>query len=200
MTDTPVPLPVLPTAERTEFGFTRTKCGCPSCTVNCRYIPGFLVPADLRRLAEAAGVWGLPSTLLPWAAEHLRASPGCVVAVQTAAGVETVRVPTLVPARQADGMACHWLSADGRCEVHANSPYGCAFCDSHMGPAAGQERSLAGIRAVATAWAAEDTYALVWTLLKEYGLVVPGPAESRKKMAEAIGTLHPVNVPRPEVP
>ena len=199
MPETPVPLPVV-SGERTEFGFTRTRCGCPSCSVSCRFVPGFLVPADLQRLAEAAGVWGRPVPLVLWAEQHLLASPGAVVGVQTDAGVKTVRVPTLVPARQADGMACHWLAADGRCEVHANSPYGCAFCDSHMGRAAGQARSLAGIRAVATAWADGGVYGTIWTVLRDSGLVAPGPDASRAKMAEAIGTPHPVNTPYPENP
>lgn len=185
MTEPRVSLPMAPVATgRTQLGFTRTACGCPACSLPCRYIPGFLVPEDLVRLA--GGAWNSPHSLAAWAIEHLRASPGATVGLQSHDGtLSVVRVPTLVPARQADGLACHWLRADGGCSVHADSPFGCAMCDHHMNAAEGQARSMAGLRAVMEAWGRSDTYAAVWVMLHRAGLVAPSPAESRRAMAAA---------------
>jgi hypothetical protein len=36
-------------SERTELGAFRSKCSCEACTLNCRYMPGNLIPADLER-------------------------------------------------------------------------------------------------------------------------------------------------------
>lgn len=46
-------LPVIDRA-RTRFGHQRTKCGCETCSVSCRYVPGMLVPEDLWEMAGAA--------------------------------------------------------------------------------------------------------------------------------------------------
>jgi hypothetical protein len=35
---------------RKEFGFVRTVCACGECTINCHFIPGYLIPADLERI------------------------------------------------------------------------------------------------------------------------------------------------------
>ena len=40
---------------RTEFGFERTACACSECAINCRFIPGYLIPADLDRIAGHLG-------------------------------------------------------------------------------------------------------------------------------------------------
>ena len=189
----------LPVVERTEFGFRRTRCGCPDCSVSCRYVPGFLVPADLKRLMGAAGMWEHPVNRFLWACAHLRASPGALVAVRSpGGGWNRVRVPTLVPARQADGMACHWLAADGGCGVHDNSPYGCAMFDAHLADAEANQRSMAGIQAVAAAWNERHEYAELWEQLTRMGLSAPGPNDSRQKMQEEIGVTHPAWSSRPE--
>jgi hypothetical protein len=36
---------------RTELGFERTVCDCRACKINCKFIPGFLLPSDIRRIA-----------------------------------------------------------------------------------------------------------------------------------------------------
>jgi hypothetical protein len=38
------------TAERIEFGVARTECACSACILNCRYLPGSLIPAVLNRI------------------------------------------------------------------------------------------------------------------------------------------------------
>jgi hypothetical protein len=184
--------------ERAEFGFTRTKCGCEACSVNCRFVPGFLVEADLKRLIPASVV-GDSDSLFGWVAAHLRASPGAIVVVSTAQGPVRTSIPTIVPARAADNMACHWLTDSG-CAVHKNSPFGCAFFDAHTADVEAGLRSEAGIRSVAESWARGGLYALVWTLLHREGLVAPGPGESRKKMAAVVGSLYPATVPTPVAP
>jgi len=40
---------------RTEFGSARTACSCANCSINCRFIPGYLIPADLERIAAHVG-------------------------------------------------------------------------------------------------------------------------------------------------
>lgn len=108
---------------RTEFGFHRTKCACELCSFWCRSMPGFLVPSDLQRLCPPG------EDLMTWAKEHLWASQGFIV-FDTKTG-DFVQIPSLVPAKQASGHY-HWLQPDGRCAVHDDSPFGCAFLDQHM--------------------------------------------------------------------
>ena len=101
---------------RTEFGVERSVCACGNCQINCRFMPGMLIPADLPRL--------IPAGVDPfaWADANLLASPGALV---TRNG-EVFRVPTLVPAVKADGSCIH-LGEGGRCGVHQDAPFGCAF-------------------------------------------------------------------------
>lgn len=197
----PCPLPVLDEA-RTEFGFVRSRCGCPDCSVSCRHIPGFLVPQDLDRLlpgplpALAGGVacvaiGKVPAAILVWALEHLLASPGALVAREEAGKLVPFRIPTLVPARQEDGRACHWLADDGACAVHDRAPFGCALCDSHLPPTQGGARSARALREVAAAHARGDLYAVLWKFLHGAGRIAPGPGASRATMAAEIGTLYP---------
>lgn len=91
---------------RNEFGFGRTVCGCPDCVSNCRFIPGYLVPADLCRNGEQLAPG---DDLLAWSRDHLLASPGA----QVMRGGRVFRIRTLVPARRSDG-ACRFLTADDR--------------------------------------------------------------------------------------
>jgi hypothetical protein len=76
--------------------------------------------------------------------------------------------PTLVPARRADG-ACHW-HYDGKCAVHDQAPYGCAFFDSHMPADEVRRRSEAVIEARRQDAAAGGLYFRVWLHLCRQGL------------------------------
>jgi hypothetical protein len=91
-----------------------------------------------------------------WAEEHLRALTG-------------LPVPTLVPARQADG-SCHWLF-DGKCAVHENAPYSCAFFDSHMTEFEAERRSEATVQARREDAAKDGLYYRVWLHLCRKGLI-----------------------------
>jgi hypothetical protein len=170
------PLPVIDPS-RTEFGFCRTVCDCQACTLNCRHLPGFLVPADLERLHRHLAP---DQDLRAWARQHLLASPGALVVRR---GQKT-RIPTLVPARRPDE-ACTFLTDAGRCAVHAVSPYGCAFFDGHMERAVADRRSKRGLQAVLEAWDAGEMYAHVWVGLAGFGLVAPPPEVAREQMRRA---------------
>src|SRR5215469_8456673 len=133
------PLPVIDPG-RTEFGYPRSGCACPDCTAGCRHLPGYLIPADLDRLRAHLAP---DAELLSWARGCLLASPGALVA----RGGELFRIPTLVPARRPDG-ACQFLTEADACAIHAVSPFGCAFFDTHLAGAEANARSAAGLKAV----------------------------------------------------
>ena len=142
---------------REEFGFPRTACGCPFCQVYCRHLPGALDPSDLARLCPPQ------QELFAWAEQHLRA-------------LVDKPYPTLVPARRPSG-ACHWYFA-GRCAVHPQAPYGCAFFDSHMPRAEVDRRVSATVQAIRQDAVAGGLYFQVWRHLRDKGLIAPPPDRS----------------------
>jgi hypothetical protein len=147
------PLPL-----REQHGFQRTRCDCEFCRAPCRHVPGGLDPSDLPRLCPEG------RDVFAWAEEHLRALAGRSYS-------------TLVPARQADG-SCHWLFA-GRCAVHDNAPYGCAFFDSHMSEVEVERRYAATVQARREDAAANGLYYRVWLHLCGKGLIgQPGDREA----------------------
>src|SRR5262249_50868590 len=82
---------------RTELGFERTVCDCSACKINCKFIPGFMLPSDIRRIAEHLGY----SDPVGFALDNLLASPGGIVMDHG----QIRRIRTLTPARRKDG-AC----------------------------------------------------------------------------------------------
>ncbi len=144
-------------------GFERTVCGCDFCTAPCRHVPGGLDPSDLQRLCPAE------KDVFSWAEEHLRA-------------LTSPSFPILVPARRADGH-CHWL-LDGKCAIHANAPYGCAFFDAHMPAEEVDRRFAATIRAREEDAAADGLYSRVWQYLCHRGLV--GRPGDREALADEV--------------
>jgi hypothetical protein len=135
-------------------GFTRTICNCAFCQVHCRHLPGALDPADLMSLCPAE------HDLFAWAEQHLRA-------------LDDKPYPVLVPARRPSGV-CHWY-LEGRCPVHAQAPYGCAFFDSHMPEAEIRRRTTATVAAIEQDVTAGGLYYRVWQHLRSKGLMAqPG--------------------------
>jgi hypothetical protein len=63
------PLPVIDRG-RSEFGFFRTVCACAGCVLNCRHLPGYLIPADLERIRREVAA---NEDLMDWGPE---APPG----------------------------------------------------------------------------------------------------------------------------
>lgn len=137
---------------REQYGFRRTQCACELCRAPCRHMPGSLDVADLLRLC--------PPNQDPfrWAEDHLRA-------------LTDKAFPTLVPARGLDGH-CHWLF-EGKCLVHADAPYSCAFFDAHMTEAEIARRSDATIDARRADGQQNGLYYRVWLHLCRKGLIAP---------------------------
>jgi hypothetical protein len=73
----PSPLAIIDV--RSKFGFDRTVCSCAECVKPCRYMPGYLIPADLDRIHKHLAP---ERDLLTWARAHLLASPGALVTVR----------------------------------------------------------------------------------------------------------------------
>jgi hypothetical protein len=85
---------------RTELGFERTGYDCSDCKINCKFIPGFLLPSDIRRIAEH--LWY--SNPVEFALDNLLASPGAIVMDHG----QIRRIRTLTPARRQDGARLFW--------------------------------------------------------------------------------------------
>lgn len=162
---------------RITFGFHRTACACAECVLNCRFIPGYLVPTDIAAIAHHLGY----ENLLAFALENLLASPGATVM----ANGELFQIPTLVPARHATGV-CKFLTAENRCAIHAVSPYGCSHFDVHQSNAEADRRSITGLKAIAREWAIGGLYVQLWRALFSVGRLAASPAEAKRQIKLAL--------------
>ncbi len=165
-------------SERTVFGFARTECACSECILNCQYMPSYLIPEDLPTMAAALGYddWE------KFALENLAASPGATVMTQAG---EMLQIPTLVPQRQANG-ACKFLTPENRCQVHAVSPFGCAFFFCSQSRAEADTRSIHGLHAIAQDWAMDGMYAQLWLLLDARGIRAVPPLVAKARIQAAL--------------
>jgi hypothetical protein len=155
--------------ERTAFGKTRSSCACEVCVRNCRFMPGMLIPEDLDRML--VGV----ADPIQWAMENLLASPGA-----TALDISTgalLQIRTLVPAVKPDGSCIH-LTAENRCEIHADAPFGCAFFDCHTD--ARDTTSRDGLLECANQF--DGPYGLIWQHLWDAGKRQESPSVLRSRM------------------
>lgn len=160
---------------RRELNFDSTSCSCRECTLCCQHVPGMLGPNDLQRIATFLG-YG--DDLVKFARENLLASPGATVRL---ASGELMRIPTLVPARQANGH-CKFLK-DSRCAIYPVSPFGCAYFDTHQNARVGNTRSVAIHREIYAAQLdPESDYARLWMMLYDLGLRAPQPKVGWDKM------------------
>lgn len=176
---------------RKEFGFERTVCACGECALNCHFIPGYLIPADLERIAARLDY----DNLIEFAINNLLASPGATVLD----GGQVRQIPTLVPARREDG-ACLFLDEQNRCSIHEVSPFGCAFFDVHQSREESDRRSGYGLMQIAHAWREGHFYAQIWLLLETLGLMATPPAAARARMKAALAALEASTVqPRSEI-
>lgn len=106
-----------------------------------------------------------------WARVHLRASSGARMLRRYSDREETIRIGTLVPAHNPD-LSCHWLH-DGRCEVHAIAPFGCAFFDCSQSKQYADDLSLNGLHAIVKDHDESGLYSRLWTTLWNEGLRSP---------------------------
>ena len=161
--------------ERTEFGFKRIVCDCSDCSKFCFAMPGYLVPSDIRRMAERLN----EPDLAQFAFDNLLASPGAIVIANGAYRT----IPTLVPARKPDG-SCRFLKS-GRCEIHAEAPFGCAYVSNEQAKEESDAISARGLQEIAKAWRNGDLYAQLWLMLYHSGRIAPSPIEARARMRAA---------------
>lgn len=177
--------------ERNEFGFERTRCACSECALNCKHLPGYLIPADIESIARHLGYTNIGD----FAFDNLLASPGATV--MNAEG-HIFQIRTLVPQRKEDG-SCKFLDANDRCMIHAVSPFGCSFFDVHQPDAEANHRSQRGLQEVARCWVARGSsaYTVLWKLLFAAGLRAVPPAIARRNMKEAAGSLLRHSSPNP---
>lgn len=165
-------------SERTVFGFARTECACAECVMNCQHMPGYLIPEDLPAIAAALGY----NDWATFALENLAASSGATVITREG---QVCQIPTLVPQRQANG-ACKFLDEKQRCQLHAVSPFGCAFFQCTQSKAEADARSLHGLQSVATDWMMHGIYAHLWLLLDAHGINAVPPLEAKARMRAAV--------------
>jgi hypothetical protein len=159
--------------ERTEFGAKRTNCACNTCQINCRFMPGFLIPSDLFHIIPG------DRDIYEYARENLRASPGAIVK----RGSQILRAGTLVPAAKPDGSCIHFTAA-GACAIHDKAPFGCAFFDCQPEPPGIAHKA---IQAVMLDHEVHGLYTRVWQHLRSRGLTAPGPEVLREKMRTEMG-------------
>ena len=171
---------------RTFAGFQRSTCSCSLCTINCLFIPGFLLPEDLAPIGLFLGC----TDILGFVEENFLASPGALVAKSCpgpdpGAG-KLYRIRTFVPARGENGW-CRFF--DGKlCKIHPVAPFGCAFFDSHQDPCHSQRISALGLMSIEAQWRNEQSslYCIIWHHLFLSGLTAPSPEECRQRMQESI--------------
>lgn len=170
---------------RQEFGYKRTICDCQFCVSNCRHMPGFLIPSDIRHIKEHVS----PDTSTEeFATKYLAASPGAKVARETPEGMLVFRIPTLVPARDPQTNHCIFLK-DDRCTIHRVSPYGCSFFDCKDTAGAANSLSMTGLQAIAKNISEQGEYVQLWNALDASGLKAPGPEACRDARASTDHTL-----------
>ena len=117
-----------------------------------------------------------------FAKENLAASEGVVITV--AATGEKVSLRTLVPASKADGR-CRFLS-DGRCGIHAVSPYGCAFIDAHQSDNEYAVRADALYRALYWDLESDGPYIRTWRQLQSTGRTALPLVDRQSNLNEAM--------------
>lgn len=170
------------TVVRTEFDFNRTECACAECIANCRYIPGYLIPADVNRISHHLGY----ANPFKFAFKYLLASPGATVMQEG----RIFQIPTLVPRRKADG-SCMFLDENNRCRIHEVSPFGCAFFDAHQSHMEANKRSGRGLQEIARQWAVRPfshIYVIIWRILYASNLRALPAHLARARMAQLSAT------------
>jgi hypothetical protein len=142
-------------------------------------MPGGLIPGDVERIARLLAVEDLEA----WALEHLEASQGASVPHDG----KIVPLPTIVP-RVGPAGGCVFL-LEGRCSVHAVSPFGCAYLDMHMSRTEAERRSAGALLAVANDWATKGPYSRLWGRLYAAGNVATALERRQTDLHQALAAL-----------
>lgn len=135
------------------------------------FLPGFLIPADLERMIpEGADPFA-------WAELNLEASPGALAMKDG----KTFRIPTLVMATKDDGSCIYFQQR--RCQIWADSPFGCAFFGCTSGSPEEQLRlSSKGLVAAYETWREPTLYSRLWEHLWMSGRQAEAPEKKRARM------------------
>ena len=161
---------------RKAFGHPRLMCDCFGCSALCKHMPGMLIPDDLPALERAIAPRRLE--------DCLQASPGGVLKDSRTGA--TQRIPSLTPRSDRTGR-CMFLSASGTCEIHAVSPFGCAFFDSHGTFPNGEPLLIKGLKQIWNDFRNKGRYAQLWTKLWTAGRRGRKPEEARAACRKATG-------------
>jgi hypothetical protein len=155
-------------------------------------MPGYLIPGDVERIAEAQG----QELSEEWLLDTFMHSEGATVLGMGPKGPVRVQIPTIVP-KDRDGK-CKLLTDDGKCSVHGSAPFGCSHFDTHMDEATGAPRSEAGVMAVAADLAAGGAYAVQLRTLQEKGETAEPRKVRRDRYAAAVRAVEDVGLkPQP---
>jgi len=169
---------------RTEFGIERTIAGGAYEQINCKYIPGYLIPADLERIAKSMGFEDVKT----WAMQYLLASPGATVARRLPSGrMHEFQIRTLVPARNPHEHCIHY--ENGLCKIHEVAPFGCAFFDTTISMQESNRRSSMGLQEIMKDWEAKGLYSQVWLMLDAAGKRAKSARECRDQIDKAYARL-----------
>jgi len=67
--------------------------------------------------------------------------------------------------RIAPCLASSHILKNGRCEIHAEAPYGCAYFSAEQSREEADAISARGLQEIAKAWRRGDLYAQLWLML-----------------------------------
>lgn len=163
---------------RQENGFSRTTCSCNLCRRYCKFMPGYLIPSDLTRIAHEN-----KDNIFKWAEENLLASPGAIVSKDG----NVFRIPTLVPKTKPNSTVCKWFDAKTeQCAVHENAPYGCAFfsCEDHELNPTSQARSRYGLEKICEDINANGLYSEIWNHLVSKNMIAESVEIKRARLCQ----------------
>lgn len=104
--------------------FPRSVCDCDECAAHCRRGSGFLAPGDAERIERYTR---RPVQTFP--------APAAIVGGTLDGTLFTLNVPGVMLSKRLVGDRagqCVYFTSDGRCAIHAVSPFGCAYYDAHI--------------------------------------------------------------------
>ena len=145
----------------------RTICNCYLCKLNCKTIPGYLIPTDLLIISKH---FNYNYNILKFTEEYLLASPGAIVQ----RGDKIFRIHTLVPRRNEKGY-CIFFTEDEKCSIHEISPFGCRYFDHSQTKEEADKRSKIGLNSIMEVTTESQVYKSLIYILVEEGLISPAP-------------------------
>lgn len=167
--------------------FNRTRCDCQQCVACCTHMPGSLIPGDLELILKHQKGDVTPEVATEWLLENFQASEGATAMIATPqSGPQLIKIPTIVPRLTETG--CIFLK-EGKCTIHAVSPFGCSFTDVHKGMEEADKISRAMGIAQMEDHRDGGSYAQAWKVLADAGKMAPPLKERRGNLDAAIARI-----------